>query len=122
MAGEMERAAGTMVGLSDEQVLAAIARGEHLALRVLYDRYAGAVFSLKYHVVFCPKYRRPVLTPPIDQRLKEVLTETAEAHGIDVPRHRGHARPRASTRRGRPDAVRGRDRQPPEGAQQPRPA
>jgi putative transposase len=51
----------------------------------MMDRYAknaAAVVSLKYHVVFCPKYRRPVLTPPVDQRLKEVLAETAEAHGI----------------------------------------
>jgi putative transposase len=32
------------------------------------------LFSCKYHVVFCPKYRRPVLMPPIDLRLKE-LTE-----------------------------------------------
>jgi putative transposase len=47
-----------------------------------YAKNAGAVFSLKYHVVFCPKYRRPVLTPPVDQRLKEVLDETAEAHGM----------------------------------------
>mgnify|MGYP000470406353 CR=1 FL=1 len=47
-----------------------------------YAKNAGAVFSLKYHVVFCPKYRRPVLTPPVDQRLKEVLAETAAAHGM----------------------------------------
>jgi putative transposase len=47
-----------------------------------YAKNAGAVFSLKYHVVFCPKFRRPVLAPPIDQRLKEVLAETAAAHGI----------------------------------------
>ena len=47
-----------------------------------YAKNAGAVFSLKYHVVFCPKFRRPVLAPPIDQRLEEVLAETAAAHGI----------------------------------------
>jgi len=26
----------------------------------------NVMFSCKYHVVFCPKYRRPVLIPPID--------------------------------------------------------
>ncbi|MDQ8734904.1 IS200/IS605 family transposase, partial [Paenibacillus sp. LHD-38] len=31
----------------------------------------NAAFDCKYHVVFCPKYRRKVLTPPIDARLKE---------------------------------------------------
>lgn len=47
-----------------------------------YAKNAGAVFSLKYHVVFCPKYRRPVLVPPVDRRLKEVLAATAEEHGM----------------------------------------
>ena len=38
-----------------------------------YAKNAGAVFSLKYHVVFCPKYRRPVLQSPVDTRLKELF-------------------------------------------------
>lgn len=33
------------------------------------------LFSCKYHVVFCPKYRKPVLTPPIDARLKELIQQ-----------------------------------------------
>jgi len=41
-------------------------------------RNAEAVFSLKYHLVFCPKYRRPVLTSPIDARLKELVREIAD--------------------------------------------
>lgn len=47
-----------------------------------YAKNAGAIFSPKYHVVFCPKYRRKVLVPPVDQRLKEVLAETAAAYGM----------------------------------------
>jgi putative transposase len=42
-----------------------------------YRRNAGATFSLKYHLVWCPKYRRPVLTPPHDVRLKEIMAEVA---------------------------------------------
>ena len=42
-----------------------------------YRRNAGATFSLRYHLVWCPKYRRPVLTPPHDSRLKEIITEVA---------------------------------------------
>ncbi|GJD87883.1 hypothetical protein BHAOGJBA_1389 [Methylobacterium hispanicum] len=40
-------------------------------------RNAGATSSLKYHLVWCPKYRRKVLAPPFDARLKEVIAEVA---------------------------------------------
>lgn len=49
-----------------------------------YARNAGAVFSLKHHIVWCPKYRRPVLAPPVDARLKELLAEVAVAHGMTI--------------------------------------
>lgn len=42
-----------------------------------YRRNAGATFSLKFHLVWCPKYRRPVLVPPFDGRLKEIIHEVA---------------------------------------------
>jgi putative transposase len=44
----------------------------------------GADFSLKYHLVWRPKYRRKVLTSPVDKRLKELIVETAEQHGVTV--------------------------------------
>src|SRR5882672_7121044 len=37
-----------------------------------YARNADAVFSLKYHLVFCPKYRKKVLSGPVETRLKEL--------------------------------------------------
>ena len=49
-----------------------------------YKTNAGAVFSLKYHLVWCPKYRRKVLVSPIDDRLKELIAETAEQHDMTV--------------------------------------
>ncbi len=49
-----------------------------------YAKNAGAVHALKYHFVWCPKYRRPVLTPPVDSRLKELLAETAAEHGMSI--------------------------------------
>lgn len=49
-----------------------------------YAKNAGAVFSLKYHVVWCPKYRRSVLVPPIDERLKGVLAEVAAEHDMTI--------------------------------------
>ena len=47
-----------------------------------YAKNAGAVLSLKFHLVWCPKYRRPVLTPPVDGRLKALLTKIADDHGM----------------------------------------
>ena len=48
-----------------------------------------SVFNLSYHIVWCPKYRRPVLTGPVDVRLRELLAEkTAELdmtiHAIEI--------------------------------------
>ena len=52
--------------------------------RPRYARNAGAVFSLKYHVVWCPKYRRSVLMPPVDERLKQLIGEVALEHDFFV--------------------------------------
>src|SRR5258708_39280845 len=38
----------------------------------------NVVYICRYHVVFCPKYRRKVLTLPIDTRLKTILAEQIE--------------------------------------------
>jgi putative transposase len=48
-------------------------------------RSSNNVVSIcRYQVVFCPKYRRNVLTPPIDERLKVILTEQIERWGQDL--------------------------------------
>ena len=49
-----------------------------------YAKNAGAVFSLKYPAVWCPKYRRPVLTNPVDVRLRELISEVAERREMTV--------------------------------------
>jgi putative transposase len=49
-----------------------------------YAKNAGAVFSLKYHVVWCPKYRRPVLTGPVEIRLAELIREAAAMRDMIV--------------------------------------
>jgi putative transposase len=41
----------------------------------------NVVYVCQYHIVFCPKYRRKVLTPPIDARLKTILAEQIERWG-----------------------------------------
>ena len=49
-----------------------------------YAKNAGAVFSLTFHLVWCPKYRRPVLTPPVDGRLQALLAAIADEHGMTI--------------------------------------
>lgn len=39
------------------------------------------MYSCKYHVVWCPKYRRRVLVNGVDERLKDIIREVcAEIH------------------------------------------
>lgn len=47
-----------------------------------YKSNNNVTYSCKYHVVWCPKYRRKVLTDNIAERLKELIVETA--HGINA--------------------------------------
>ena len=42
------------------------------------------VYSCKYHVVWCPKYRRKVLTDGVDIRLKELLLSYAANMNVDI--------------------------------------
>src|SRR5580704_16680667 len=49
-----------------------------------YAKNAGAVFSLKYHIVWCPKYRRPVLTAKIEGRLRQLLSEKAAEFDMTI--------------------------------------
>ncbi len=41
-------------------------------------------FDCKYHVVFCPKYRRKVLVNGVDARLKELLNSKARELRTDI--------------------------------------
>jgi putative transposase len=49
-----------------------------------YTKHAGGVYTLHYHFVWCPKYRRKVLHGAIEERLKELLHEKAEVLGVTV--------------------------------------
>ncbi|MHB1630242.1 MAG: IS200/IS605 family transposase [Bacilli bacterium] len=44
----------------------------------------NVVYSCKYHVVWCPKYRRKVLMNGADVRLKELIREAAAEHRADI--------------------------------------
>jgi putative transposase len=49
-----------------------------------YAQNAGAVYSLKYHIVWCPKYRRPVLVDDVADRLRILLAEKAVELGMTI--------------------------------------
>ncbi|MGB9631717.1 MAG: IS200/IS605 family transposase, partial [Chloroflexaceae bacterium] len=42
-----------------------------------YRHIRGSVSTINYHIVWCPKYRRKVLTGTVAERLKELLREKA---------------------------------------------
>ena len=41
----------------------------------------NVVFQCAFHVVWSPKYRRSVLVPPVDERLKMILVEVIREQG-----------------------------------------
>jgi len=49
-----------------------------------YKSNHNIVYSCKYHVVWCPKYRRKVLVNGVDARLKELVNEIFSGFCIDI--------------------------------------
>lgn len=49
-----------------------------------YKSNNNVVYSCKYYVVFCPKYRRSVLVDGVDVRLKELIRETCEHLNAEI--------------------------------------
>ena len=49
-----------------------------------YKSNCNVVYSCKYHVVWCPKYRRPVLVEGVDVRLKSLIVETCSKMNVDI--------------------------------------
>ncbi|EUA09784.1 transposase IS200 like family protein [Mycobacterium kansasii 662] len=44
---------------------------------VQYRSTRKSVFSVKYQVIWCPKYRRDVFRGPIQTRLKQIIAEVS---------------------------------------------
>lgn len=49
-----------------------------------YKSNNNVVYSCKYHVVWCPKYRRSVLINGVDVRLKELIIETCARLNVEI--------------------------------------
>ena len=49
-----------------------------------YKSNNNIVYSCKYHVVWCPKYRRKVLVRDVERRLKELIIQICAERQIDI--------------------------------------
>lgn len=49
-----------------------------------YRRNAGSIYSLKYHFVWCPKYRRKVLVGDIAEELRALLYQKAQELEVTI--------------------------------------
>ena len=52
--------------------------------KVPYKSNRNVYYSCKYHVVWCPKYRRKVLVDAIAPRLEQIIREVAAEHQAEV--------------------------------------
>ena len=53
---------------------------------ISYKSNNNVIYSCKYHVVWCPKYRRPVLINSIDVRLAEIIQSVCTECCADIIR------------------------------------
>jgi putative transposase len=44
----------------------------------------GYVYSIQYHLVWCVKYRRKIITEQVDKSLKEILTKISLDNGFTI--------------------------------------
>ena len=49
-----------------------------------YTHKKGLVYKNQFHIIWCPKYRRPVLTDGVDTRLKKILYEAADEMDVTI--------------------------------------
>jgi putative transposase len=49
-----------------------------------YQSNRNVVYSCKYHVVWCPKYRRDVLKDGVDVRLREMIQDVCKECQADI--------------------------------------
>ena len=52
--------------------------------KIAYKSKRNVYYSCKYHVVWCPKYRRKVLVEAIAERLAQIIREGCAEHEADV--------------------------------------
>lgn len=51
---------------------------------MIYKSNNNIVYSCKYHIVWCPKYRRKILVGNVEIRLKELILESCANMYVDI--------------------------------------
>ena len=49
-----------------------------------YKRGSHSIYDLKYHVIFCTKYRYRILTGEVGIRVRELIREICNANYVDI--------------------------------------
>ena len=49
-----------------------------------YTSFNHGVYACEYHVIWCTKYRRAVLSPAMQTRLKELILQQQEVYGYQI--------------------------------------
>ena len=49
-----------------------------------YTHKNGIVYKNQFHIIFSPKYNKPVLTGNVEKRLKEILYEEADNMNVEI--------------------------------------
>jgi len=52
--------------------------------KIAYKSNRNVFYSCKYHIVWCPKYRRKVLVEGIVERLTQIIGEVCQEHQAEV--------------------------------------
>ncbi len=52
--------------------------------KVKYKSNNNIVYSCKYHIIWCSKYRRKVLVGEVEKRLKEIIIQVANEMNVEI--------------------------------------
>lgn len=51
---------------------------------IKYKSSNNIIYSCKYHIIWCPKYRRKVLVDEVETRLKEIILQVANELNVEI--------------------------------------
>ena len=52
--------------------------------KIKYKSNHNIVYSCKYHIIWCPKYRCKVLVDEVEKRLKEIVMQVANELNVEI--------------------------------------
>ena len=52
--------------------------------KIKYKSNHNIIYSCKYHIIWCPKYRRKVLVGKVEKRLKEIIIQVANELNVEI--------------------------------------